>query len=47
MDRKTFKDRIHKEKTYAREFEKGLDKADRTSRKLVHLKTEARRAKRT
>ncbi len=47
MDRKTFKDRIHRAITYAREFAKGVDKADRTYRKLVHLKTEARPANRT
>ena len=47
MDRKTFNDRIHRAITYAREFAKGVDKADRTYRKLVHLKTEARPANRT
>ena len=46
MDRKTFKDRIHRAITYAREFAKGVDKADRTYRKLVHLKTEVRPANR-
>ena len=33
--------------TYARKFAKGVDWADRTHRKLVHLKTEARPANRT
>ncbi len=47
MDRKTFKDRIHRAISLARKFAKGVDKADRTYRKLVHLKTEARPANRT
>ena len=33
--------------TYARKFAKDVDWADRTYRKLVHLKTEARPANRT
>ena len=33
--------------TYARKFAKDVDWADRTHRKLVHLKTEARPANRT
>ena len=33
--------------TYARKFTKGVDWADRTHRKLVHFKTEARPANRT
>ena len=33
--------------TYARKFAKGVDWADRTHRKLVHLRTEVRPADRT
>ena len=33
--------------TYAKKFAKGVEWADRTYRKLVHLKTEARPANRT
>ena len=47
MNRKSFKDRIHRAITLARQFAKGIDRADRTYRKLVHLKTEARPANRT
>ena len=47
MDRKTFKDRIHRAITLARKFAKGIDRGEKTYRKLVHLKTEARPANRT
>ena len=47
MNRKSFKDRIHRAISLARKLAKGIDRADRTYRKLVHLKTEARPADRT
>ena len=47
MDRKSFKDRIHRAISLARKLAKGVDKADKTYRKLVHLKTEVRPANRT
>ena len=47
MDRKTFKDRIHRAISLARKFAKGIDRGEKTYRKLVHLKTEARPANRT
>jgi 5-methylcytosine-specific restriction endonuclease McrA len=43
---KSVKDRIHEAILLARKVAKGIDKADRTYRKLVHLKTEARPASR-
>ena len=47
MGQKSVKDRIHKAISLGRKFAKVIDKADRTHRKLVHLKTEARPADRT
>ena len=47
MDRKTFKDRIHRAISLARKLAKDVDMADRTHRKVVHLWTEARPANRT
>ena len=47
MNRKSFKDRIHRAITLARKFAKGIDRGEKTYRKLVHLKTEARPADRT
>jgi len=47
VNQKSVKDRIYKAILLARKMAKGIDKADRTYRKLVHLKTEARPADRT
>ena len=44
---KSFRDRVDEAISLARKFAKVIDKADRTYRKLVHLKTEARPADRT
>ena len=46
MNRKSFKDRIHRAITLARKFAKGIDSADRTYRKFTHLRTELRPASR-
>ena len=46
MNQKSVKDRIYKAILLARKLAKDIDRADRTYRKLVHLKTEARPANR-
>ena len=46
MSQKSVKDRIHRAISLARKLAKGIDRADRTYRKLVHLKTEVRPASR-
>ena len=46
MNRKSFKDRIHRAITLARKLAKGVDRADRTYRKFTHLRTELRPASR-
>ena len=46
MNRKSFKDRIHRAITLARKLAKGIDRADRTYRKFTHLRTELRPASR-
>ena len=46
MSQKSVKDRIHRAISLARKLAKGIDRADRTYRKLVHLKTEVRPANR-
>ena len=46
MDRKSFKDRIHRAISLARKLAKGVDRADRTYRKFTHLRTELRPASR-
>ena len=43
---KSFRDRVDEAISLARKFATGVDKADRTYRKLVHLKTEVRPASR-
>ena len=47
MPDKSLRDRVDEVISFAKKFAKGVDKADRTYRKLVHLKTEARPADRT
>ena len=47
MPGKSLRDRVDGVISLARKFAKGIDRADRTYRKLVHLKTEARPADRT
>ena len=47
MKRRKTREWFDKAIAFARKFAKGVDKADRTYRKLVHLKTEARPADRT
>ena len=47
MPRKSLRDRVDKAISRARQFAKGVDWADRTHRKVVHLWTEARPANRT
>ena len=46
MKQRTANKWFHKAITYARKFAKGVDRADRTYRKFVHLKTEFRPASR-
>jgi len=46
VSQKSVKDRIHRAISLARKLAKGIDRADRTYRKLVHLKTEVRPASR-
>ena len=46
MNRKSFKDRIHRAITLARKLAKGVDRVDRTYRKFTHLRTELRPASR-
>ena len=46
MNRKSFKDRIHRAITLARKLAKSVDRADRTYRKFTHLRTELRPASR-
>ena len=47
MGQKSVKDRIHKAISLARKLAKDIDRADRTYRKVVHLRTEFRPADRT
>ena len=47
MTQKSFRDRVGEARLLARKLAKGVDKADKTYRKLVHLKTEVRPANRT
>ena len=47
MPDKSFRDRVDGVISFAKKFAKGVDWADRTHRKLVHFKTEARPANRT
>ena len=47
MPRKSLRDIVDETISLGRKLAKGVDKADRTYRKLVHLKTEARPANRT
>ena len=47
MPRKSLRDIVDEAISLGRKLAKGVDKADRTYRKLVHLKTEARPANRT
>ena len=47
MPRKSLRDIVDEAISLGRKIAKGVDKADRTYRKLVHLKTEARPANRT
>ena len=47
MPGKALRDRVDEAISLARKLAKGVDKADRTYRKLVHLKTEAKPANRT
>ena len=47
MPRKFLRDIVDEAISLGRKLAKGVDKADRTYRKLVHLKTEARPANRT
>ena len=47
MARKSLRDIVDETISLGRKLAKGVDKADRTYRKLVHLKTEARPANRT
>ena len=47
MNRRKTRERFDKAIAFARKFAKGVYKADRMHRKLVHLKTEARPANRT
>jgi len=46
MKQRTANKWFHKAITYARKLAKGVDRADRTYRKFVHLKTEFRPASR-
>ena len=47
MNRRKTRERFDKAIAFAKKFAKGVYKADRMHRKLVHLKTEARPADRT
>ena len=47
MNRRKTRERFDKGIAFARKFAKDVDWADRTHRKLVHFKTEARPANRT
>ena len=47
MPGKSLRDRVDGVISLARKFAKGIDRADKAYRKLVHLKTEARPADRT
>ena len=47
MPGKSLRDMVDGVRSLARKFAKGIDRADKAYRKLVHLKTEARPADRT